>query len=549
MMDDYCLKCHQDAYDGWFHSAHHFSSFNNKAYLTSVRETRKVALERDGYDPGRPLVRGLPRPGAVLLGRVRRPQLRRREQPDQPGGHHLHGLPRRSPTSTAPAATPPTRSRSPSIIRSPPATNPVLQWINNDAGQGQARDAQEDVPEAGRSRTPSSARPATRWAFPYAVNHYKDFVRGQNHYDTFLLSGVSGHGARSFYYPPVAKVECVECHMELHASSDFGARDFDGKGGREIHNHLFLGRQHRPGRRSRATEDAAEAHAKFLKDKKVRVDVFAPPRGRRDRRQAPGPAAARGPDAQAGQAVPGRGRGADARRRPPFTQGTVDSNEIWVELIATVGRPRDRPLGRHRRRRHGRPLRAFHQRLHARPRRQPDRPPQSAGHLRPPLQQADPPGSRPGRSLRPRRPRRPRPGRSRSRRKVNYRKFDRKYMDYIFGKGQGPELPVVVMASDAVAACRSREGRRSTNEPSPIKDGWQRWNDYGIGLLLEGGDQGGPEGRAEAGRAGLPEGRRAGPGRRLGEPGPCLSAGRPDSRRPRGPREGRQRTRSPPPPG
>src|SRR5207302_9889661 len=48
MMDDYCLKCHQDAYQGWFHSAHHFSSFNNPAYLASVLETRKVALERDG---------------------------------------------------------------------------------------------------------------------------------------------------------------------------------------------------------------------------------------------------------------------------------------------------------------------------------------------------------------------------------------------------------------------------------------------------------------------------------------------------------------------
>ena len=48
MMDDYCLKCHKDAYAGWFHSAHHNSSFNNKAYLTSVRETRQVALDRDG---------------------------------------------------------------------------------------------------------------------------------------------------------------------------------------------------------------------------------------------------------------------------------------------------------------------------------------------------------------------------------------------------------------------------------------------------------------------------------------------------------------------
>src|SRR2546429_6058782 len=48
MMDDYCLKCHEDAYKGWFHSAHHFSSFNNKPYLFSVRETRQGALKRDG---------------------------------------------------------------------------------------------------------------------------------------------------------------------------------------------------------------------------------------------------------------------------------------------------------------------------------------------------------------------------------------------------------------------------------------------------------------------------------------------------------------------
>jgi hypothetical protein len=48
MNDDYCLKCHQDAYKGWFHSSHHFSSFNNPAYLASVRETRDVSLKRDG---------------------------------------------------------------------------------------------------------------------------------------------------------------------------------------------------------------------------------------------------------------------------------------------------------------------------------------------------------------------------------------------------------------------------------------------------------------------------------------------------------------------
>src|SRR4029077_6093935 len=48
MMDDYCLKCHPDIYQNWFHSSHHFSSFNNPPYRFSVRETRKVALARDG---------------------------------------------------------------------------------------------------------------------------------------------------------------------------------------------------------------------------------------------------------------------------------------------------------------------------------------------------------------------------------------------------------------------------------------------------------------------------------------------------------------------
>ena len=60
MMDDYCLKCHQDAYAGWFHSAHHFSSFNNKAYLSSVRETRQCGAQARRLNPGRALVRRLP---------------------------------------------------------------------------------------------------------------------------------------------------------------------------------------------------------------------------------------------------------------------------------------------------------------------------------------------------------------------------------------------------------------------------------------------------------------------------------------------------------
>ena len=77
--------------------------------------------------------------------------------------------------------------------------------------------------------------------------------------------------------------------------------------------------------------------------------------------------------------------------------------------------------------------------------------------------------------------------------RLNYRKFDRKYLDSIYGKGKGPELPVVGMAKDSVRLS-VEGGPPVSNDPSPIKDVWQRWNDYGIGLLLEGGTQGRPEG-------------------------------------------------------
>ena len=93
-------------------------------------------------------------------------------------------------------------------------------------------------------------------------------------------------------------------------------------------------------------------------------------------------------------------------------------------------------------------------------------------------------------------------------------------------QGQGPELPVVVMAERRGRSCPSRAARRSTNEPSPIKPAWQRWNDYGIGLLLEGGDKGGQKGELKQAEEVFLKVAELGQGRRLGEPGAGLSEGR-----------------------
>ena len=127
--------------------------------------------------------------------------------------------------------------------------------------------------------------------------------------------------------------------MDLLASNDFGARDFDGKGARQIHNHLFPGANTAlptfqgddAGRRgAREVPRGQEGPGRHLR----------PPRGGRDRRQAARPAPARGSHARSRAASTWSrswcGRSASAIR---FTQGTVDSNEIWVELIAQPGRP------------------------------------------------------------------------------------------------------------------------------------------------------------------------------------------------------------------
>ena len=52
------------------------------------------------------------------------------------------------------------------------------------------------------------------------VNNYR-WLRGFDEYDNWQASGVSGQGARSFYYP-AESATCGECHMPLVPSHDPG---------------------------------------------------------------------------------------------------------------------------------------------------------------------------------------------------------------------------------------------------------------------------------------------------------------------------------------
>jgi Flp pilus assembly protein TadD len=98
------------------------------------------------------------------------------------------------------------------------------------------------------------------------VNRYR-WVRGFNEYDNWQASGVSGQGARSFYYPANSMM-CADCHMPQVRSADLG--NIDGF----VHSHRF------PGANTAvptANQDQTqlELSQKFLQDKQLSVDVFA----------------------------------------------------------------------------------------------------------------------------------------------------------------------------------------------------------------------------------------------------------------------------------
>ena len=489
MMDEYCLKCHQDSYKSWRHSAHHFSSFNNKAYLASVRETRKVALERDGDTRAARWCAGCHDPVPFFSGEFDNPKYDDVNNPTSQAGITCTACHSITNVNS-------TRGNADYTIEEPQhypfaqSENPVLQWVNETLVKAKPEMHKRTFlqPAIKDSKFCSTCH---KVGLPYALNHYKDFLRGQNHWDTFLLSGVSGHGARSFYYPPIAKGECLNCHMNFVASTDFGAQDFDGKPGREIHDHAF------PGANTAlptflGKPDIAQIHARYLADRKVRIDLFALRDGGGIDSALLGPLRPEVPTLQ-----PGHPYLVEAVVRTlgvghPLTQGTVDSNEIWVELIAKVG---DQVIGR-------------------------------SGGIGPDgtvdpyahfinVYMLDRDGNRVDR-------RNPQdifvalynkqvpPGAGQVvhfgldvpagmtapitlEARINYRKFDRKYLDYIFGKRQGPAIPVTLMAADSVTLPVAG-GPSVTNPPSPIADAWQRWNDYGIGLFLEGGPLGSHKG-------------------------------------------------------
>src|SRR5262249_42809459 len=227
----------------------------------------------------------------------------------------------------------------------------LLQWINNQVVKAKPEFHKKTFLKDFH-RTEEFCSVCHKVHIPMEVNHYKEFLRGQNHNDPFILSGVSGHSARAFYYPPTATTRCAECHMPLRESQDFGRGLFDDSGVRKIHSHNFLGANTGlaallgyPGH-----EDVIKAHSDFLRgkeadgsDKKLRIDLFGVKEGGKIDGKLLAPLRPQLPSLKPGQSYLVEVVIRTLLVGHPFTQGTVDSNEVWVDFQAWSGK---RLLGR-----------------------------------------------------------------------------------------------------------------------------------------------------------------------------------------------------------
>ena len=496
MMDKYCQECHADAYEGWFHSTHHFSSFNNPPYLFSVKETREVALRRDGSVQAARWCAGCHDPVPFFSGAFDDPAFDLVNHPTAQAGitctacHSIVAL--NSVTGNGDY-----------LIEEPvhypfaTSTNAFLAYLNRQLVKAKPEFHKQTFLKPVH-RTAEFCSACHKVSIPRELNHYKDWLRGQNSYDSYLLSGVSGHGARSFYYPERATTNCAGCHMPLQASADFGAQIFSPTNRvLSIHDHLF------PGANTaiadlRGASNIVSRHQAFMTNT-VRIDLFAV----KDGGTVDSPLAVVRPRIPALR--PGRTYLFEVVLRTlkvghQLTQGTTDSNELWVDARAESGGRvigRSGGLGTHR---EVDPWSHFINTymLDKDGNRIDRRNPQDI--FTPLYNHQINPGSAqvvhytltvPPDVTAP----------ITVEVKFQYRKFDAIYMNFVQGTNYASgapltltnQLPITTLASDRVTFPIARDdgGTESAGE-SPIP-AWQRWNDYGIALFLE-GDKGSEKG-------------------------------------------------------
>jgi tetratricopeptide (TPR) repeat protein len=486
MRNDYCLECHADVHASWARSAHAASSFNNPMYAFSVRETRRRAFAREGSVKDANFCAGCHDPVPFLSGAF---EDTRWDDPDYDAAADPMGS--ASITCVACHAITEVGVRgNADFTISHPAPYP---FESSEAGLGAWLNRQLVKARPGlHARTylkPEVHRSAEfcstchKVFLPESLNDYR-WLRGQDHYDSFRLSGWSGFGVQSWRWPPRAESNCNGCHMPAHLSSDFAAKPRGPDGALAVLSHSFAAANTAiPTLANLPDAGLTVAECEASLEKSMRVDIV----GVRTGGAVDGPlaisptsSAALQPDAPHVLEVVVRNLGVGHT----FTEGTADSNEVWLEVTVadaaghviarsgTMSPERavdpwskflnafviDRDGFRIERRNvqdvfvtlysHQVPAGAADVTHYA------FRTPAASGSLT-------------------------------VRASLKYRKFDAAYWRAVFGDARPDDLPVVTVASDERMIDVGAQASHPT-QPDPDPGAAERWYDYGIALYRQG---------------------------------------------------------------
>ena len=256
-----CGECHKDIYAQWNSSTHHFASFNNQFYRKSIEHMQDVV----GTRPSK-WCAGCHDHAVFFNGRFDRPI---REQIDTPeaqaglGCMSCHAIVHVGSTMGNADFTveyPPLHELASSHNKYIQALDRFLIYLNPKPHKATF------LKPFMQGESAEFCSSCHKVHLDVPVNDYR-WVRGFNDYDNWQASGVSGQGARSFYYPAKSQV-CADCHMPLVASHDPGNRE--GK----VHSHRFPG-SNTAVAAANQDDEQMQATEKFLQSGFITVDIFA----------------------------------------------------------------------------------------------------------------------------------------------------------------------------------------------------------------------------------------------------------------------------------
>jgi tetratricopeptide (TPR) repeat protein len=255
-----CGRCHKDVYDQWNSSAHHFSSFNNQWYRKSIEYMQDVV----GTQPSK-WCAGCHDHAVFFNGRFDKPIRPQIETPEAQAGlacTSCHAITKVHGTMGQGGI----EVEYPALHDLAASENPFLRFAHDRLLYLDPQPHRETfLKPFHREQTADFCSSCHKVHLDVPVNGYRWF-RGFNDYDNWQASGVSGQGARSFYYPEKPQ-KCADCHMPLVKSDDPAAKNGFVRSHRFPAANTALPYVNGDAVQLKAVQD-------FLRDKQISVDVF-----------------------------------------------------------------------------------------------------------------------------------------------------------------------------------------------------------------------------------------------------------------------------------